>query len=206
MVILISSPVPARDLFETYASYKKATNHVIRWLTKNTEPGIERTCLASVRELKYFAECIVSSTITVPEDLLRTFRRALTARKRLTAFLGKASDDTRAESTQAHAYFNEVFEEVYHTLRFKCQCCTLPEQRVVELHVSNTFECLDVAETTAAPPKDSVANHIANKEPRAEGQRGLGAPSIADDALEEVTQLCGYLFVGLCAMKTSLDD
>ena len=105
-----------RDFFEIYASYKKATNQVIRWLTRNSGSAIERSCLFSIKELRYLADCIIDSNIKVPIEFLQTFREAIQARKRLTSFYKRSLEGEQSKATETHIYFNEMFEEVYKDL------------------------------------------------------------------------------------------
>ncbi|KAK1751123.1 hypothetical protein QBC47DRAFT_270796, partial [Echria macrotheca] len=179
-------------------SYKRGTARVIRWLSRIADsdggPGVERPYLHSVDELRYFADRIILDGFDVPDELLRVYRQALQARKRLTGFYTGLpySHGGERESTERHAYFNSVFEHVLHDLeQFRGRKTRLtdyvpgthqPTHQATAVGVSawvdkNCYECLA---TTAEPLPDDTSS------PRGDQRLDIcsARPSIADEAAE----------------------
>lgn len=192
-------------LFESYASYKKDTYEVIRWLTRNAEPYMERASLTSVRELRYLADYVILNRVEIPGNLIQTFRRVIQSRKRLTNFYKRGSDQSVLESTETHKYFNDALEEVWKDLNYfyKQSNCLLPKASsdscIVNLSHDNAFQCLDCISTAVAEertkdhsPAVLPANFDTIELKRTREKHG---PSIEDDPLEELTSIHEYLMV-----------
>lgn len=204
MVLLPTSL--SRDLFDVYADYKKSTNEVIRWLSRHSDGCEERSYLSSIRELRYFADCVIRKSISIPDELLSTFRQAIRARKRLTKFYKECTGADQG-STETHTYFNETFEGVFKDLcqfcrRVSCHCAEVDTEQSQEL--SNRYSALsdrtdleDVSDRrdsgvfTASCDSTPSLVQARNIVQRCDRQ----GPAIADDCLEEMTQVYTCLIV-----------
>ncbi|KAH8898503.1 hypothetical protein GQ53DRAFT_418405 [Thozetella sp. PMI_491] len=170
--MLLEQPISLPgDIFEVYASYKRGTAKVIRWLSSSAKDVARpRPYLTSIRELRHFADCVILKKIPVPDDIIHVFRQTIQARKGLTNFY-KRQFNTDKTSNENHDYFNGVFEEVYRDLVRSCNCTANSRSTVIKGHPStplrrgtdrrwsNTFSCLEHAETAGSKvnlPKDSL--------------------------------------------------
>ncbi|KAK5163453.1 uncharacterized protein LTR77_010635 [Saxophila tyrrhenica] len=196
------------SLFPLYASYKEATNYVIKWLTKNTGAGISRACLHSVKEMRYLTDCILSCGVDIPEELLKKFRQAINARRRLTTFYKSSPNTADCESTDHHVYFNETFQGIYQDIyQAHKQCnCRLSHARSKSqelfLPFLNSFDCLKINDGDNGTRKVTTSScEDCNKgpsvpsdvDPEGENKLRTQGPAIADDALEEWASLHSLL-------------
>ncbi|TAQ87622.1 hypothetical protein B7494_g4046 [Chlorociboria aeruginascens] len=200
---------------EPGVSYKRGTAKIIRWLSSNAEPGIGRSYLNSIRELRYFADCIIVKDVEVPEEIMNIYRRTIQARKQLGNFYKRYSKDCEKESTESHAYFNDVFEQVFYDL-LRCrkrrnapgiaQPKRLSSTSVTEC--SNTYCYLDVADpneeilelSERCPPTRSSIQPDAERKNDSEP----GGSAIEDDSLDEMSHLFTYLVVSGLHLKLEM--
>ncbi|KAF2101264.1 hypothetical protein NA57DRAFT_72706 [Rhizodiscina lignyota] len=209
-MIVMSTVTLSKDLFDVYESYKKATIQVIRWLSRNSGCDYERGYLSSINELRYFADYVILNQIEIPDDLIRVFRLAIRARKRLTCFYKRKGADN--DSTEAHVYFNETFESVFHDLnhcrRRSLSSCSstnsidASSQMVVES--ANLYSCLETANNEADLSTEMTnnievsASYQLDVSPQSKKRRGCDCapcgPSIQDDTLEETTNIYSFLW------------
>lgn len=98
------------DLYTVYASYKKATEAVVRWIATTAsgiDLGQDGTKL-TLKELMRAAITIEKSNCTyIPPRIPRAFRDAIIARKEITAFYKKHTKINNME-TKKHEKFTET--------------------------------------------------------------------------------------------------
>lgn len=196
------------DLFQAYASYKKATNYVIKWLTGSCAPGVARPFLSSVREMRHLANQIISSRIQIPDDLITIFHKAVQARKQLASFYQRSSNKSDHEATETHAYFNETFAEIYKDLAYAhrrtsrelSQLTAVPHADISSVPV-NIFECLKLNDDAAEESQESLGEpdrettlqssvHVSS-----DTIEDFNRPAIQGDILEELASVHTYLMV-----------
>jgi hypothetical protein len=227
--MLLEQPISLPgDILEVYASYKRGTAKVIRWLSSNArDVATSRPYLTSIRELRYFADCVILKKIPVPEDVLHVFRQTILARRGLTNFY-KKQFNTDQTSNENHEYFNSILEEVYRDLVDSCNCTVNSRSRIIKNPPSspstpprtgidrrwwNTFSCLGHAEMAGrqvdlpndslpSPAPDVSSKGISPYDPTT-SQRGFdfeegACPRIEHDILDETTYLHTHILVCLC--------
>jgi len=219
VVVSVPTGLP-RDLFDVYASYKRGTARVIRWLSRIADSsdgglGVERPYLHSVDELRYFADRIILNDVDVPDGLLRVYRQVLQARKRLTSFYTGLpySQGRERESTERHAYFNSVFEHVFHDLEHTSSRKRRLSDYVHGTHPppavgvpawgdKNSYECLaaiaELLPDATSGPREGQRLEILSVRPSIADEAAeigpMGTP-IAGDVLAEMTHLYTHLLV-----------
>lgn len=200
-------------LFSCYKSYKSATNEVIRWLTHNSECGIERANLTSVRELRHLADYVIFNKVDIPSRLLHMFRRAIQARHKITNYYKQSLGQTDLEATESHQFFNNTLEEVlddlnhYHRHSRVITIDVVVDSPQADINHANPFKCLEChAELTnkQAPLPIPIANSTKFIPANPHGNRELNEPSIKDDPLEELTIIHEYLLVSSYANPTDI--
>ena len=99
------------DLYPIYASYKKTTNAVVRWIAtaaNGNDLGPDGTKW-TLKEMKRAATVIAKSKcMDMPLEIPRAFQEAIAARKKITIFYKQHTNMDSIE-TKKHENFTETY-------------------------------------------------------------------------------------------------
>jgi len=158
------------DLTFAYATYKRGTAKIVKWLTSTASPAFQcsspqsppspilsRSCRSpdmatscnhrslTVDVLRALADYIVSNAIVVPEEVLFSFHATLEARDCMTCWYQTvAKNQADEEATNGHIVFNAILRGIYKDLSRSGKTLKRPVVSTSQAAACDSGHCSDI--------------------------------------------------------------
>jgi hypothetical protein len=158
------------DLTFAYATYKRGTAKIVKWLTSTASPAFQcsspqnppspilsRSCRSpdtasscdhrslTVDVLRALADYIVSNAIIVPEEVLFSFHATLEARECMSCWYQTvAENQADEEATNGHIVFNAILRGIYKDLSRSGKSLKRPVVTTSQAASCDSGHCSDI--------------------------------------------------------------